>query len=152
LIGGIMLRVIIASGLTGCLWHVVGQTQPAVLYEQAMTDYANAGIELAASEFTEFVHDFPDDPNCATAHLHLGNIHASQRRYDQAVMDFAAVVDRYPNSPEAPEAHFMKGVALNSSGRKDAAVEAWRVLLLKYPTSYAAIQAQEQLLGMETSK
>jgi TolA-binding protein len=117
-----------------------------------MTDYANARIELAASEFDEFIHAYPDDPNGATAHLHLGDIHMSQKKYDQAVMDFGAVVDHYPRSPEVPEAYFMKGLALKDSDHLNAAIIEWRALLLKYPISDAAARAQEQLRAMGTSK
>jgi len=66
-----------------------------------MGDYSGGKADLAAAEFNDFIRFYPNDPNAATAQFYIAQIHYSQGRYDQAVMDFDAVLERYPREDDA---------------------------------------------------
>jgi TolA-binding protein len=140
-----MLRVVVALGLMGLFGQALCQTSPATLFDQAMSDYANGNSELAASEYGEFIHAYPDDQNCDRAQFYIAEIHFSQMKYAQAAEEFDALFTGYPLSAKAPDAYFMKGMAFKASGKPAGAIEAWRALLLLYPKSDAANAARAQL-------
>lgn len=129
-----------------------GPPPPAsVMYANAMNDYSSSKSDLAAGEFTEFVRAYPDDQSAPRALIYIGQIHLSQMKYDQAVMDFDAVLDRYTESKDTVDAYFLKGMALKALKQPDAAAEQFRTVARKYPHSDRAAQAKEQLSAMGLS-
>lgn len=123
----------------------------AVVWSNAVNDYASSKSDLAAGEFANFVRDYPDDPQASTAQIYIGQIHLAQMKYDQAVMDFDAVLERYPESKDTVDAYFLKGMALKYLNRPTAAAEQFRNVIKKYPHSDRASQAQEQLRQLHLS-
>lgn len=124
---------------------------PQDLFNGAMKDYSAGKADAAASEFTDFLRFYPQDPNAITAQFYLAQIHYSQGKYDTAVKDFDAVLEQYPDNKLTPDAYFMKGMALKGSGHRDAGAIEFRALIKKYPTSDRAVQAKEQLRAMGLS-
>jgi tol-pal system protein YbgF len=119
----------------------------SVMYSEAYSDYSSKP-DFAATEFAAFLKAYPDDPNAPDAQFWIGQIHASQQKYDQAVQDFDAVLERYPENKRTPDAYFMKGMALKANGHRDDAATDFRALIKKYPRSDQAGQATEQLRSM----
>jgi tol-pal system protein YbgF len=121
------------------------------LYDNARSDYSSGKSDLAASEYADFVHYYPDDPLAPDAQFYIGQIHLGQQKYDQAVMDFDAVLERFPEGKMTPEAYFMKGMALKLNNHRDDAATEFRNVVKKYPRSDRAVQAAEQLRSMGLS-
>jgi TolA-binding protein len=124
---------------------------PQDLFNGAMKDYSAGKADIAASEFSDFLRFYPQDPNAVTAQFYVSQIHYSQGKYDTAVKDFDAVLEQYPDNKLTPDAYFMKGMALKSGGHRDAGAVEFRALIKKYPTSDRATQAKEQLRAMGLS-
>ncbi len=122
-----------------------------VMYSNAMGDYAGGKPDLAAGEFAAFVRDYPDDQNAPQAQIYIGQIHMSQMKYSQAVMDFDAVEESYPDSKAVVDAYFLKGMSLKSLGQKTAAAEQFKTVMRKYPHSDRAPEAKQQLIAMGLS-
>jgi tol-pal system protein YbgF len=122
-----------------------------VQYDNANTDYTSGKLDLAATEFADFIRFYPDDPYAVTAQYFIGQAHYAQQKYEQAAMDFDAVLERYPEGKMTPDASFMKGMALKQAGHRDAAAVEFRALAKKYPRSDQASQATEQLRAMGLS-
>lgn len=121
----------------------------ATLFGNAVRDYNGGKLDLALSEYADFVRFYPDDPNAAAAQLNIGEVHYAQNKLDLAVKDFDAVIERYSdNAKITPDAYFMKGMALKQSAKRDAAASTFRALIAKFPRSDKSDQAKEQLRAM----
>ena len=111
-----------------------------------MRDYSSGKLDLAISEFTDFLRFYPDDPNAPAVQEYIGQAHMAQGRYDLAAKDFDAVIERYPESGDVTrDSWFQKGMALKTAGHRDDAAKVWRALIAKYPASTQARQSTEQL-------
>src|SRR5580658_3583860 len=66
------------------------------LYENATNDYNKGQADLALSDYTEFLRDYPDDPLAPEAQFFIGVIHFGQLKYDIEVADLDAIIERYP--------------------------------------------------------
>lgn len=122
------------------------------LFDNSMRDYSGGKLDLAVSEFTDFLRFYPDDPNAPTVQEYIGQAHMSQGKYDLAARDFDAVIERYPDSGDVTrDSWFQKGMALKTALHRDDAVKVWRALINKYPASTQARQATEQLRALGLS-
>ena len=129
-----------------------GAPPAAVLFDNALRDQNGGKLDLALSEYADFLKFHPDDPNCAAVQFNIGEIHYSQNKLDQAAQDFDAVIERYSdNTKLVPDAYFMKGMALKQSSHTSAAVSTFRALIAKFPRSDKAEQAREQLRTLSAS-
>jgi TolA-binding protein len=132
-----------------------GSTAPpppaATMFSNAMNDYSSNKSDFAVSEFTDFLHAYPNDPNAPVAQLYIGQIHYAQQKLDQAVQDFDAVIEQYPDNKVTPDAYFMKGMSLKQNHHLDDAAVDFRALIKKYPGTDQAKQAAEQLRQMGLS-
>ncbi len=121
----------------------------STLFSNAMSDYSGGKMDLAVSEFTDFVKFYPEDPNAPTAQLYIGLVHQGQPgKIEQAILDFDTVLERFPESKETPDAWLMKGAALERGGHRDDAAKEFRALIKKYPKSDQAKSATDHLKGM----
>ncbi|MEP6714608.1 MAG: tetratricopeptide repeat protein [Terriglobia bacterium] len=119
------------------------------LFENAQRDQQSGKLDLALSEYADFLKFHPDDPNCAGVQFNIGEIHYTQNKMDLAVQDFDAVIERYSDNVKlTPDAYFMKGMALKGSARRDAAATTFNALVVKFPRSTRADEAKEQLRTM----
>ena len=123
-----------------------------VMFEGAFRDQNGGKLDLALSEYAEFLKVHPDDPNCAGVQYNIGEIHYSQQKLDLAAEDFDAVIERYPdNSKSVPDAYFMKGMALKQSGHSVPAAATFRALIAKFPHSDKAEEARDQLKALNAA-
>jgi TolA-binding protein len=119
-----------------------------VLWANATGDYSGGKLDQAVTDFNDFLHFYPNDPNASAAQLQIGAIHSLQAKYDLAIADFDAALVRYPDNKRAPDAWFMKGQALKNAGRRGEAAETFRTLIRKYPSSDQAAEAKDQLRAL----
>jgi TolA-binding protein len=121
----------------------------AVIFDNAKRDQNGGKLDLALSEYADFLKFHPEDPNCAGVQFNIGEIHYTQNKMDLAVQDFDAVIERYSDNVQlTPDAYFMKGMALKASGRRDAAATTFHALISKFPRSTRADEGKEQLRTM----
>jgi TolA-binding protein len=126
-----------------------GQTAPppdaGTVFTNAVRDETSGKLDLAISEYQDFIKFYPDNPNAARAQYNIGNCHYAQQKYDVAANDFDTVITKYPEDTTlTPQAYFMKGMSLKTTNRA-IAIASWRQVVTKYPKSDAAAQAKEQL-------
>jgi tol-pal system protein YbgF len=121
------------------------------VYDNANADYSSGKLDLAISEFSDFIRFYPDDPYASTAQYFIGQAHYGQQKFEQAAMDFDAVLERYPEGKNTADAYFMKGMSLKAAHHMNAAATEFRALTKKYPRSDQATQAAEQLRAMGLS-
>jgi TolA-binding protein len=123
-----------------------GAAPPAdALLISAERDYNGGNLDLAASEYSDFLKYYGTLPNAGRAQLNLGMTHYAQKKYDLAAADFDAAVGRNPDDAAiAPQALFMKGMSLKDTNRTEAA-RAWQTVRTRFPQSSAAADAAEQL-------
>lgn len=140
-----------ATAAPGATAPALPPVPAATLYNNATRDMSGGKADLAAGEFADFVKFYPDDPNAPAAQFYIGQIHYSQNKLDQAVMDFDAVLERFGDNKMTPEALFMKGMALKQNGQREAGASEFRLLIRKYPRNERAAQATEQLRAMGLS-
>jgi TolA-binding protein len=120
------------------------------LYSNATRDFASGKSDLAAQDWAEFLRYYPDDPFASEAQFQLGQIHLSQMKYSQAVIDFDAVL-RYPENKVTPNAYYAKGMALQGLGKTDLAIAQWKLAARKYPKSEGGKDAAQQLRAFGVS-
>jgi tol-pal system protein YbgF len=139
------------GGTTASTSRSAGPPPASALWGNATNDYSSGKSDLAISDFTDFLHFYPDDPMAPNAQYFIGQIHLGQGKYGQAVTDLDAVLERYPESKVTPDAYFMKGMALKNLDRLDDAATQFRAVVRKYPHSDRAPEATEQLRAMGLS-
>jgi TolA-binding protein len=124
----------------------------AVIFDNALRDQNGGKLDLALSEYADFLKFYPNDPNCAAVQFNIGEIHYGQQKLDLAVQDFDSVIERFPdNTKILPDAYFMKGMALKQSSHTASAITTFRSLIAKFPRSDKAEQAREQLRTLSAS-
>jgi TolA-binding protein len=121
----------------------------STLFTTGVKDQNAGKLDLALSEFTDFLKFYPNDANSIGAQFNIGEIHYQQNKLDLAVKDFDDVIEQYPEDKSlTPDAYFMKGMALKQGGHKADAATTFRGLISKYPRSERSEQAKEQIRTM----
>jgi len=125
---------------------------PDVLYNSALGDFNAGKNDLAAQEFTQFLHDYGNNDLAGNAQFYLGEIDYRKGSFQNAIQDYNKVLDQYPGGNKGPAAQLKKGFALLELGQRDAGVTELRSLISRYPKSPEAIQARDRLtkLGVAT--
>ena len=127
-----------------------GPAAPPVdqLYQSAIRDYNSAKYAIAASEFGDVIHYYPQDNLAGNAQFYLGEIAYTQGKYPQAIKNYNAVLEQYSGNPKAPSAELRKGLSLIELGQKDAGVRELRTLVQRYPQTPEAQEGRSKLNGM----
>src|SRR5262245_45624530 len=76
------------------------QTLPsaAQMYNQAWTELDSGLYEPAASDFKEFLKNYPNDPvRSASAQFYLGEALMGQRKFLEAITEFETMLSKFPN-------------------------------------------------------
>ena len=135
------------SGATPLPGAAGGQAPPMQeTFQAGMRDYNAAHYEVAAGEFQDVIHYYPNDDMAAQAHFYLGEIAFHNQRYSDAVKSYNAVLDGFPGSPRAPAAQLRKGLAqLAMKDRRDAGIHELRLLIQRHPQTPEAEKAREKL-------
>lgn len=118
------------------------------LYQGAVRDYNSAKYPLAASEFADVVHYYPQDPLAGNSQFYLGEIAYRQGQFPAAVKSYDAVLEQYSGNSKAPAAELRKGQSLIAMGQKDAGVRELRALIARYPNTPEALEGRSKLNGM----
>jgi tol-pal system protein YbgF len=118
------------------------------LYQSGLRDYNSAKYTVAASEFGDVVHYYPQDPLAGNSQFYLGEISYKQGKFPAAVKYYDAVLEQFSGNPLAPAAELRKGQSLIEMGQKDAGVRELRTLIQRYPQSPEAQQGRSALNGM----
>ncbi len=118
------------------------------LYQSGLRDYNSAKYTIAASEFSDVVHYYPQDPLAGNAQFYLGEISYRQGKFSTAVKYYDAVLEQFSGNPLAPAAELRKGQSLIQMGQKEAGVRELRTLIQRYPQSPEAQQGRSALNGM----
>jgi len=114
-------------------------------YQGGLRDYNAAHYDLAASEFGDVLHYYPNDNLAGNAQFYMGEIAYKQQKYKDAVKAYNAVLESFSGSPKAPAAQLRKGLALLQLGQKDSGIHELRSLIQRYPQTPEALQARSKL-------
>src|SRR6202451_412372 len=82
------------------------------LYQGGLRDYNSAKYTIAASEFGDVVHYYPQDPLAGNAQFYLGEISYRQGKFPAAVKYYDAVLEQFSGNPLAPAAELREGHSL----------------------------------------
>jgi tol-pal system protein YbgF len=118
------------------------------LYQGGLRDYNSAKYAIAASEFGDVIHYYPQDPLAGNAQFYLGEISYRQGKFAAAIKNYDAVLEQYSGNPLAPSAELRKGQSLIQMGQKDAGVRELRTLIQRYPQTPEAQEGRSALNGM----
>jgi tol-pal system protein YbgF len=114
-------------------------------YQGGLRDYNAAHYDLAASEFGDVLHYYPNDNLAGNAQFYMGEIAYKQQKYKDAVKAYNAVLESFSGSPKAPAAQLRKGLALLQLSQKDSGIHELRSLIQRYPQTPEALQARSKL-------
>jgi TolA-binding protein len=120
------------------------------MWQNAFRDYSGGKQDLAMTEFSDYVKNFPDTENAPNAQWYMGYMYFNAAQYDDAVKAFDAVL-KMPENPKTPEALYYKGVSLMKGERRTEAGTTFREFLKRYPTNQhvANVHTHLRTLGLE---
>jgi len=123
-----------------------GQAPPLEeTYQSGLRDYNAARYDVAASEFGDVLHYYPNDDLAGNAQFYLGEIEYRRQKYKDAIKAYNAVLEDFSGNPKAPAAQLRKGLALLQLKQTDAGVHELRSLIQRYPQTPEALQARSKL-------
>jgi TolA-binding protein len=125
-----------------------------VLYNNGLRDYNAGKMDIASSEFADYLKYYGTTDLAGNAQFYVADIAFRQGNYAQAVKEYDKVLEQYPGGNKTSAAQLKKGQALIQLGQKDAGVRELQSLIQRYPRSIEAATARDQLrkMGATTSK
>ena len=117
-------------------------------YQSGLRDYNAARYDVAAGEFSDIVHYYPNDQLAGNAQFYLGEIAYRQQKFRDAIKAYNAVLENFGGSPKAPAAQLRKGQSLLQLGQRDQGIHELRSLIQRYPQTPEASQARTKLNAM----
>jgi TolA-binding protein len=125
-------------------------TIPATdLYTNAQRDRTSGKLDLALSEFSDYLKWYGNTDLAANAQYYVAYIHYSQADYDDALREFDLVLEKYPSdNNKIADALYYKGMTLTRLGRRTAGAEEFKELVKRFPGSDLSRQACSQLTSM----
>ncbi len=127
------------------------QTQappPDMLYNNGLRDYNANNLDLATSEFSDFLKYYPTHDLAGNAQFYLADIEYRNGNFQGAVKDYDKVLEQYPGGNKAAAAQLKKGLALIQLGDKQSGTRELQSLIQRYPRSIEAQTARDQLHKM----
>lgn len=121
------------------------------LYETAYGDFVAGKYTLAAAEFNDILHYYPEHMLAGNASFYLGEIAYKAGKFQNAVADYDHVLEQYPGNPKVPVSHLRKAQALIAMRQPDAAARELRSLVQRFPNSPEAAQARTKLSAMNAA-
>jgi tol-pal system protein YbgF len=115
------------------------------IYQSARRDMDGGNLDLALTEFQQYLQWFPGTDLAPNAQFYIGEVYFRKGDPDNAVKAYQAVIDQYPGSTKIPDAHLMKGRALTQAGQRTAAAKEFQLLIRQYPHTQAAATAKTLL-------
>lgn len=120
-------------------------------YTAAQRDLQTGKVDLAYTEFQQYLTYYPNTELAANAQYYLGEIDYNRGNYMAAVKAFDTVLERYPQNPKTADAHLMKAYALLKANQRNKAVQEFRILVKDFPHSDDARKALQQLRALGVS-
>ena len=117
-------------------------------YQNALRDYNAAHYDVAASEFQDVLHYYPNDDLAGNAQFYIGEIAYKQQKWKDAIKSYNAVLEGFAGNAKAPAAQLHKGLSLIQLNQKDAGIHELRSLISRYPQSPEALQGRSKLNAM----
>jgi TolA-binding protein len=102
------------------------------LMSSAEGDYLGGKLDLALTEYAQYVSKFGNTDQAPYAQYRVAWIHYSNQEWDEAAKAFDVLLTTYPDK-RAPEALYYKGDCLGKLGRWPEAMEAENYLRKHYP-------------------
>jgi TolA-binding protein len=131
---------------------VATQAPPAdVLYNNGLRDYNAGKMDIASSEFADYLKYYGTTDLAGNAQFYIADIAFRQGNYAQAVKEYDRVLEQYPGGNKTSAAQLKKGQALIQLGQRDAGVRELQSLIQRYPRSIEAATARDQLRKMGVS-
>lgn len=118
------------------------------LYNNANRDRSAGKLDLALSEYQDYLRWYGNTDLAPNAQYYIAWIHASQGDYANAVREYDAVLEKYPDNNKTPDAMYGKGVALSRMGRRTDGAREFQELIKRFPGNGLAGQACTQLTNM----
>ena len=103
------------------------------LYSNGLGDINSGKLDLARSEFQDYLTYYGDTDLASNAQFYLGEIAFSQHQYQQALVEYDKVLTNYPKSFKLASARYKKGMALLELSQKNAGVKELREVVKRYP-------------------
>jgi tol-pal system protein YbgF len=124
-----------------------GETfEMAAQYHEIGLEQLNRGNAATARRaFQTVVDSFPADPRAPEALRQIGESHALEQSWDDALRAFNRVVERYPDSEAAPRALYRAGVISQERGNLERARQYFERVISGYPGSDARRLAEEAI-------
>jgi len=103
------------------------------LYDSGIGDIRTGKLDLARSEFQDYLKYYPTTDLASNAQFYLGEIAYSQKKYDEAVSEYEKVLTNYPKSFKLAPARLKQGMALIALGQKADGIRQLREVVKRYP-------------------
>jgi tol-pal system protein YbgF len=124
------------------------QPSPSELYDTAYSDYGKGRYALAIQGFQDYLKLYPSTDLSDDAQYWIGESHAAQKNYKEAVADFDRLLRQWPKSNKASAALLKKAYALLELGQKAEAVVQLQYVIHEYPASEEARLARARLKSL----
>jgi tol-pal system protein YbgF len=118
-------------------------------YDNAYSNYRLGDYPSALRGFESFLKSFPTHALAPNAQYWIGESHARQRQYREAIEAEHRLLVTYPDSAKTPDALLIIGTAESSLGDNAAARKTFEDLIAKYPASDAAEKAKGRLTKLK---
>jgi len=122
---------------------------PTDLYKKARQIFIKENYSNAATLFTEFVKNYPNDTLVDNAAYWLGECYYSAGDYNKAILIFKDLVRKYPKSEKTPDATLKTGYSYYSLYELNRAHHYLKLVITKYPFSPAAQSARSKIGDFE---
>ena len=127
----------------------IESTHPADLYKKARNLIIEEDYQKAATLFTEFYTNHPENTLADNAVYWLGECYYSLGDYKKATLIFKDLTNQYPKSEKIPDAILKIGYSYLSLDDSNRAHHYLKQVIKEYPFSFAAEKAQKKLGDFE---
>jgi tol-pal system protein YbgF len=117
----------------------------AQYYEIGLEQLTRGNAATARRAFQTVVDSFPADPRAPDAQRQIGESHALEQSWDEALRALNRVVERYPDSEAAPLSLYRAGVISQERGNLERARQYFERVISGYPGSDARRLAEEAI-------
>lgn len=125
---------------------------PQRLYSTAEADYFAGQWTLCVTGFDTYLRTFPRSELAGNAQFYIGECHANDRKFTEAVEAYDRVIANYPRAERAPDSYYKRGLALEQLKQLDRARESYEAAVQQFPESAPARLAKQALDRVNRSK
>ena len=126
------------------------------LWENARRDKSKGNLEIAMTEYKNYVTCFGDTANAPVAQYERGMMYfnsgeSDPKYYEDAVKAFDDGVTRFPENPQTQEMLYYKAASLMKADHRTEAGKMFKEYMARYPTGKHVAAAHQNLrtLAME---